>query len=538
MSIGIGLGIMLNNSSPIIAISEVNNREAKLRKILNLISYQYVDKVDTDSLLDMTIQSMLHKLDPHSDYIPKSEVAQAEASMQGQFVGVGIEFKIFRDTLSIVRIIPGGPAAEAGLEPGQRILQADSVRLYGAEVTNQLVLKTLKGPQGSEVDLLLYDPQRKELLKKTVERGEVSINSVSSRFMINDSTGYLRLTRFTEGSSKEVYQALSKLIESGATQLIFDLRDNPGGLLSEARLITDQFLSGEKPIVVTKNRKGQKITYRADMEGLFEKGDLAVLINGGSASASEIVAGAIQDNDRGVIVGQRSFGKGLVQEEVVMDDGSRLRLTTQRYFTPTGRSIQKDFDHYDAYRSNTSQQHYQLNPKPHGAGSKTPEDSTQLYRTPEGRVVKGGGGIYPQVESKVDSSLYSRRLYQLAMAVDLDNRAFAYVDARRGQWNELQLDTFIDSFEVNQEVINFFFRTLPPRALADIPPAEMAVIKNRLKSLIAYQLYGNKGYQRSHLPYDPYIQDALRALGQPIPMQDVKAREILAAEVPQAPAES
>lgn len=538
VSVGLGLGIMLNNSSPVMAISEVNEREAKLRKVLELINYQYVDPVNTDSLLDQTIQSMLKKLDPHSTYIPQNQVAAAEESMHGEFVGVGIEFKIFRDTLSIVRIIPGGPAEAAGLKAGQRILRADSVRLYGAEVTNKLVMNTLKGPRESSVPLLIYDPGQRELLNKTVQRGEVPVNSVSSRFLVNDSTGYLRLTRFTERSSKEVYTALSYLIQNGATQIIFDLRDNPGGLLSEARQIADQFLSGDKTIVVTKDRRGQKTTYRAKIEGLFEEGDLAVLINGGSASASEIVAGAIQDNDRGVIVGQRSFGKGLVQEEVTMSDGSKLRLTTQRYFTPTGRSIQKDFEHYNPHQLSGAQNQYQLNPKPHDSGEQALADSLPTYRTPEGRVVKGGGGIYPQVLSKIDSNMYSRRLYQLAMAVNLENRAFAFVDAQRAKWEDYTLEEFMAVFKVDTSVLEFFFRTLPPRALEDIPENERAVIKNRLKSLVAYQLYGSEGYRRTHMPYDPYIQDALKALGQPVPMHDIKASDALAVEQEKAPADS
>lgn len=503
--LGIAIGSLLNFPDRSLALNAEGKREQKLRQIMRYIDYEYLDPVNADSLLDETIHSLLEQLDPHSVYIPADQVRANQESIQGSFVGIGVEFRIYRDSLYLVRIMEEGPSARAGLRAGERILQADTVALHGAALNNQKVLETLKGPDGSKVRLRLYDPIEQHERQVEVVRGEVPVKSVTGAFMLNDSVGMIQLTKFTQRSGQEVDQALRQLKARGLRHLVLDLRNNPGGLLSAAEEISDQFLDKEALIVFTKDRGNQKRAIYASRKGQFEKGKLIVLINGGSASASEIVAGAVQDNDRGLLIGRRSFGKGLVQEEITLSDGSRMRLTTQRYFTPTGRSIQKAYEDYDP---GFLAAHNWQTPGATDSSASSPEQ----FETPAGRTVLGGGGIRPDIRISMDSGAYNRLLYHLAMTVNLDQKAFEYVDQNRAYFNQYNQESFIADFAVDSLVLQHFFGALDPQTISPHWQAEMPAVKERLKAFLGYNLYGPETYLQIFSGNDPYVQTALQQL--------------------------
>lgn len=501
--IGILLGIFFNFPHQTVAFNETSEREQKLRQILNYIDYEYVDKVNTDSLLDQTISELLHHLDPHSTYIPQEDVLASEESIRGTFVGIGIEFKIYRDSLTVVKVIAGGPSAQAGILPGDRILRADTISLFGPSLNAAKVVSTLKGARNTSTTLSIKRFGTVQPLLLKVKRNNVDLNSVQSAFLINDSIGVIKLTKFSARSTEEIQESIQNLKAQGATTLILDLRDNPGGLLNAAEQISDQFLEKDALIVFTKDRNEKKEEFFATRKGNFEKGQVAVLINRGSASASEIVAGALQDNKRALIVGRRSFGKGLVQEEITLGDGSKMRLTTQRYYTPSGRSIQRDYETYDSQFS-----FHGRNP-----ARKSSADSTVLL--PEEQEFSKGrneGGILPDVEVGYDTAGTTRLLYQLAMSVNLDEKAFEFVDENRARFARWPSDSFVDNWQADKSSYQHFFGEEVTQYIYQQDSIQQAVLSNRLKAFIAYNLYGNNEYQKVYSLDDPYILEAIKAL--------------------------
>ena len=310
---------------------------------MDYIDQNYVDTVNTSTLLDDAISDMLGKLDPHSAYIPKENLQDIQERMQGRFVGIGIQFRIINDSVTVIEPIKGGPSIKAGIKAGDRILIADQDTLSGRKLNANDIPRFLKGISGTDVNLKVYRKTNDSLFNLIVTRGDVNIKSVDLSYMINNHIGYIKLDRFARNSYREFKSALTKLTASGMHDLVLDLRGNGGGFIDIANDIVDEFLEDDTLIVFTKNNKGKIEEYFATKGGAFEKGKLYVLIDENSASASEIVAGALQDNDKGTIIGRRSFGKGLVQVEMELGDGSAVRLTTARYYTPTGRSIQKPY---------------------------------------------------------------------------------------------------------------------------------------------------------------------------------------------------
>lgn len=503
--LGVLIGMFLDFPGRTPGFGDGDPREEKVKQIINYIDFEYLDAVNTDSLLDLTITNLLRRLDPHSTYIPLDEVARINEGVEGSFEGIGIEFKLYKDTLTVVRVLEGGPAEKAGMQAGMRILSANDEVLYGPGIQTSDVTNRLKGEAGTAVILSAYLPQDKTLETLKVERGKVPIKSVQSSFMLNNNTGYIKLVRFAETTGKEIKLALIELRAQGAKKLVLDLRDNPGGLLKAAKEVCNQFLENGQLIVFTRDRNGEGDELYASRKGEFKQGDVVVLINEGSASASEIVAGAIQDNDRGLILGRRSFGKGLVQEEMTLGDGSKIRLTTQRYYTPSGRSIQKPYGEYDrGYLEN----------KGYGAqvpGQDSSSVATQAYQTISGRPVYAGGGIMPDVEIPFDTSRNATLVYHLGLVVDFDQQAFSYVDQNRSALNRLSREAFMTDFVVDSNLLEHFFgerisyvRQLPP--LAD------TLLRNRVKAYVAYSLYGNIGFQQAFSPSDPAIQEALARL--------------------------
>ena len=325
-------------------LSIINSGSNRLNNLLHIIDDQYVDEVNVDSLVDLAIPQILSDLDPHSTYIPAKDVQAAEDDLKGSFSGVGIEFTIREDTIHVQNVIDNGPSERAGILAGDKIVAIDGKPFVGKVVTNSEAMKRLKGPKDTKVKIGVVRYGSKGVKTFEVTRGEIPQKSISSTYMLDDNTGYIRIKNFGETTYPELLVALAKLSESGFKNLIIDLRDNTGGYLQSAVQIANEFLPKNKLIVYTQGRKSPRKDYQSDGNGSYQKLPLVVLINEGSASAAEIFAGAMQDNDRATIIGRRSFGKGLVQQQIQFPDGSLIRLTVARYYTPSGRCIQKPYE--------------------------------------------------------------------------------------------------------------------------------------------------------------------------------------------------
>lgn len=376
------------------ATDSISNGQVKIDNLLQLISREYVDKVHTDSVVDVAIQTILNQLDPYSVYIPIAETEQEKESLTGIFVGIGVNYNYFNDTLAVITSIENSPAFKAGIRAGDRILFADHHQLFNKVLSNDSLSSIIKGRINSKITLKVYRKTTKELLTLNVVRQEIPLKSVDVALKLNDTLGYIKINRFSETTSKEFKKNLAALLSNETKSLVLDLRDNIGGYIQPAIEIADIFLTSGDLIVKTVNKQGKTMFSKATSSGEFKNGSLTVLINENTASASEIIAGAIQDNDRGTIVGRRSYGKGLVQQEMNLGDGSSVRLTTARYYTPSGRSIQKPYKSYKTYASDIS--------KRFETGELYSKDSIRLadslqFKTKKGRIVYGGGGIVPDI---------------------------------------------------------------------------------------------------------------------------------------------
>lgn len=393
LAIGLLLGNKLNDNSS--NIGSKNASKNKLNKLIDFIQLEYVDNIDTDSIVDITVNGILENLDPHSVYIPKNELESVNESMKGDFVGIGVNFYMYKDSLAVIRPILNGPSEKAGIQAGDRILYAGKTKLFNKNISNETLLAKLKGKENSKIELLVYRKTEHKKIKFLVTRGVVPIKSVDVALMVTDKVGYIKINRFAETTYNEFHVALLDLKNDGMTELIIDLRDNGGGYLEIANKIADEILKDNELIVKTKNKKEKIEETFATSKGDFENGKVTILINENSASASEILAGAVQDNDRGTIVGRRSFGKGLVQREMPLGDGSAVRLTVARYYTPSGRSIQKPYDDKGEKYFNEFEKRFE-------SGELFEADTIKVadslkFQTKNGRIVYGGGGITPDV---------------------------------------------------------------------------------------------------------------------------------------------
>ena len=342
LAVGVVLGSMLNFPGTRMSLSK-NSSKNKINRLIDFINNEYVDKVNADSIVDLTVTNILAQLDPHSVYIPPSIQSDEVESMKGEFVGIGINFYMYKDTVAVVNPLENGPSEKAGIQAGDRILYANKTKLFGRKLPSDTLFSKLKGEVGSNVELTVFRKSENRKFKVKVKRNVVPIKSVDAALMLNPTTGYLKINRFAETTYDEFQHGMTKLRNSGMKTFVIDLRDNGGGYVETAVKIADELLVNKKLIVFTKNKRNEIQKSIATDVGDFEEGKVYILINENSASASEILAGAIQDNDRGIIVGRRSFGKGLVQQEMDFEDGSAVRLTIARYYTPTGRSIQKPY---------------------------------------------------------------------------------------------------------------------------------------------------------------------------------------------------
>ena len=427
---GIWLGTSLNKNE---GVSTANQ---KLGAILNLIGNEYVEDVDLDSLVEQTLPDLLANLDPHSVYIPKSELQGVNDELEGSFSGIGVQFMINNDTITIVEAISGGPSEKVGLQAGDRIVTVDGENVAGIGITNEGVQKRLKGDKGTRVTLGIRRNTAKEVLEFEVIRGDVPVSMIDAAYMYNDHTGYIRVKRFGRTTYDEFFSALLQLTSKGADAFIIDLRGNAGGFMEMAVLMANEFLEDGQLIVAQKGRGGKNDkAYFADGSGSFKHAQIVVLQDEYSASSSEIFAGAIQDNDRGLILGRRSFGKGLIQRQADLPDSSAIRLTIARYYTPSGRCIQKDYSDAKNYENDIVERYN------HGEAFEADsirQNKEDRYTTAHGRTVYGGGGVTPDIFVPLDTTGVTTYYLNVANAGLLNRFAFEYCDLNREQLKDME----------------------------------------------------------------------------------------------------
>lgn len=483
-----------------------NSKKDKLNRLIDYIDYEYVDEINTDSIVDVTVNNILDKLDPHSVYIPKNEMDRVSENMKGDFVGIGINFYMIRDTIVVIRTIENGPSDRKGILPGDRILKADEDTLYGRNIASDDVVSKLKGLNGTSVKLNVYRKTEDKIFDVLVKRDIVPIRSVEAYYMLTPDMGYIKINRFAETTYDEFKNALTELRLQGADKLTLDLRDNPGGYLNMAEQLADEFLPEGKLILYTKNKKGNVEQTFATVKGDFEDKPIYVLINERSASASEIIAGALQDNDIGTIVGRRSFGKGLVQREMELGDGSAVRLTVSRYYTPTGRSIQRDYQ-------NGSKDYYQEFTDRYHNGELVSVDSIRVtdslkFKTPKGKIVYGGGGIIPDVFVPIGTN--EEEAIESMDSLDFISRfIFQHLEEDRSRYQEWNAKTFYTDFRVDDIIFDKFVEyCLGNNIKLNFYDYEDR-IKLYLKAAIAKQLFSPNLHARIKSSSDQMLQKVL-----------------------------
>ncbi|MCH5227849.1 MAG: S41 family peptidase [Muribaculaceae bacterium] len=430
VALGVGGGIFIGRY---ITTKSLTAKEEKLRMVLRLIQNDYVDQLDMDSLIEANFPDLLSSLDPHSAYIPAEELQAVNDDLSGSFSGVGVSFQILNDTVQVIEVIPGGPAEKVGIQPGDRIIKADTVSLTGKDISSQDVFKTLRGEKGSTVVLTIRRYGQKKDAVYDVIRGDIPVNSIDVSYMLAEDVGYVKVTKFSRNTYMEFYNALNQLRQEGATSFVIDLRGNSGGFMDQAIFMANEFLPAGRLIVFTRGRKLEnEYMAMSDGRGMFQDYPIVVLTNESSASASEIFAGAIQDNDRGLIIGRRTFGKGLVQNQTELPDSSAVRLTVARYYTPSGRSIQKEFHRgeMDKYEMDILDR-YSHGEFYHADSIKLDKD--KIFYTVNGREVYGGGGIMPDLFIPEDTTGYTSYYMAVANQGLIQKYAYSIADPYREQ---------------------------------------------------------------------------------------------------------
>lgn len=489
------------------------NVDGKLDLLLNLIDLQYVDTVNRDELVESAIPKILAELDPHSVYIPAEDLQIVNDDLDKSFSGIGVQFNIQKDTIMIVAVISGGPSERLGILPGDRIVTVDDSLFVGPAITNDKVMKRLRGPKGTKVKVGVKRSSSEELLSFEIVRGDIPLHSIDASYMLQDKVGYVKVSKFGSGTYDEFVEALTNLRIEGAERYIVDLRGNSGGYLDAAILMTNEFLKEGDLIVYTEGKAEKRRDAVADGRGVFAQTPVAVLIDEWSASASEIFAGAIQDNDRGVVVGRRSFGKGLVQQQIPLRDGSAIRLTIARYHTPSGRCIQKPYSDKDEYDMDI------LNRYLHGEmddkdSIKALPDSLKFFTT-QGRVVYGGGGISPDVfvpRDTIGMTSYYTKIYNGGILYDY---TFEYVDKNREKLalykDFTSLLNYLNTQNLADELVQFAQgRGIPKN---DKMYAESkALMQNRIKAYILRSMLGDEAFYPVFNENDIVIRVALQEL--------------------------
>jgi carboxyl-terminal processing protease len=521
LAVGILIGVFLINqtTSSKIIVSSVT----KFREIISNIESSYVDEVDAEDLevdaedlVNGAILDMLDQLDPHSIYIPKKDVEITNADLRGEFEGIGIEFNIIKDTIIVVAPLVGGPSEAVGLKSGDKIIKVDGETVAGIGITIRDVVNALRGPKGTEVIVSIMRKNKQEFLDFNIIRDKIPQYSVDAAYMIDEEIGYIKVTRFASTTYEEFRVKMVELNSKGMTKLILDLQGNPGGYMERAVDLADEFISGDKLIVSQDGRvKRYNAEFRAYRKGLFEENPVIVLIDEGSASGSEIVAGALQDHDRALIVGRRSFGKGLVQMPIPLSDGSELRLTISRYYTPSGRCIQKPYmDGKDSYRADRMNRYEN--------GEYFTQDSIEFndslkYNTAKGRIVYGGGGIMPDHFVPLDTTYNTAYLSHLLYNNVLREFTLNYYNENSEKLEAMSLSDFQNSFTVTDKMMNELIHLGENAGIAydeEDYIASKPLIINRIKSFIARSVWNNEGWYRIANEYNEVYKEALKQFDQ------------------------
>lgn len=521
---GIAIGTFYANHFSGNKLGIINTSSNKLNALLRIIDDQYVDTVNMGALVEEAMPQILSELDPHSSYIPAKDLEAVNADLKGSFSGIGIQFTIQNDTIHVNSVIQGGPSEKVGLMAGDRIVEVDDSAFVGKIVTNSEAMKRLKGEKGSKVKLGVYRPGEKDLLHFTVIRGNIPVKSIDAAYMINEKVGYIKVNKFGETTYPELLIALAKLNQKNCEGLIVDLRGNTGGYMAAAIQMVNEFLPNNRLIVYTQGRKSPREDYNSNGTGSNQKMPLVVLVDEGSASASEIFAGAIQDNDRGTIVGRRSFGKGLVQQPIEFSDGSAIRLTIARYYTPSGRCIQKPYE-----KGKESEYELDLLTRyEHGeffSADSIKQDETEVYHTRLGRPVYGGGGIMPDIFVPQDTTGMTSYFRMAANRGLIIRYTFDYTDQNRSTLQKYDTPEKMEAYLKGQNLLNKFAAWAEKKGLKR---RNNLMMKSR--RLFEMSLYGNIIYNMLGMEaYVEYLNESDKTV--------LKAVEILekGESFPQAP---
>ncbi len=510
------VAVLLLSVIPFNAYAQEDNEQIKkLIRSLQYIQMGYIDDVEESELIENAIRGMLRELDPHSTYYTSEEIQKANEPLLGSFEGIGVQFNIINDTIVVVSPIPDGPSEVVGILPGDKIISIDGESATGSKINNQFVLDKLRGEKGSKVDVGIHRRGHTGVLDFTITRDKIPINSLDAAFMATPEIGYIKLNRFSRTTMNEVKEALKELKEQGMKSLILDLNFNSGGYLDVSIDLADEFLDRDKLIVYTEGRSVRTQKFNSTWRGSFKKGKLVVLINEGSASASEILAGAVQDWDRGLVVGRRSFGKGLVQRPFELPDGSAIRLTVAQYFTPTGRSIQKPYDEgadkYYKELSNRLERGELVDPE------KISLPDSLKFTTPGNRTVYGGGGIMPDIFIPIDTTRVSDFYSTLLRRGILNSFTIEYVNKHRDVLmnNYPSLPAFMSYFEVTDELMDEFIKYAKNRDV-EKPEEEDEIslkhLKHQLKALVARSMWDFAAYIQISMQNDKAFQEAIKII--------------------------
>lgn len=515
LAVTLAAGIFIGNR---LAVNSGNSRPSKssagkLEAIIDLIQNAYVDSISSDTLIEKTIPQLLKSLDPHTAYIPAKDMVEVEEEMRGNFGGIGVQFSIQNDTVMVVDVISGGPSSKLGIMPGDRIVMVNDTLLTTKGLKNEKVLSKLRGEKGTKVNVGIKRKGFKDLISFEITRGDIPIYSVDVSYMIDPSTGYIKVSRFGEKTYEEFMDGMKKLDQQGLKNVIVDLRGNPGGYLNAVIRMVNEFLDKGELIVYTEGNSQARKTYQADSRGAYRDKGIVVLIDDFSASASEIFAGALQDNDRGWIVGRRSFGKGLVQEQIPFNDGSAVRLTVARYYTPSGRCIQKPYDKgTDEYYKDI------MDRAIHGEFQKA--DSTKFtnnlkYKTLSGRTVYGGGGIMPDYFIPADTLGYSDFYSKITQKGLVYQFALDFADSHRKELSNYTKSAEFETYFQKSNILNLFLAFAEKKgvkASAKDLNVSSEIIDHQVKAYIARNIIGEEGFYPIIMNIDKALLEAIEKI--------------------------